>query len=313
MVGCVVMAGARCETSSPQQLPAEGRWATASSAPSIWTEPSGTKRLANSVGMSFIWVNAGRFKMGSPASDRLHQWEERQHHDVTITSPFWIGIYEVTRGQYEAVMGTSDTPGHGDERLPITDVTWEEAMVFCSRLSQREGRTCRLPTEAEWEYCCRAGTTAPWFWGDRIESLNEYVVWRSNGDTNSPHPVGSRKPNPWGLYDMLGNVDEWVLDKSTRDTSRRRGGSSEHQWDLAPYPAGEQVDPHGAPRGHLRVTRGGHFDSWEGLRLESAAASCRSAARKGHYSFMSWNWTGFRVVCETSRSETGAQSAPPGN
>ena len=181
--------------------------------------------IENSIGMVLVPIPAGEFMMGSRVSavelakrfDTSADYFEDQppRHPVTLTKPFYLGATEVTQGQWKAVMGT--TPWKGDDRVkagddyPATDVSWEDAVEFCRKLSEIEGVEYRLPTEAEWEYACRAGTTTLYSFGDDESQLGEYAWYSENADDRT-HIVGQKKPNPCGLYDMHGNVCEWCQD-----------------------------------------------------------------------------------------------------
>lgn len=160
----------------------------------------------NSLGMRFVLIPKGSFIMGSG-----QDFNDGPPHEVALSRPFWLGVHEVTQEQFRAVMGFNPSwlaYRAGDR--PVDSVSWFDAVKFCSILSEREGRVYRLPTEAEWEYACRAGTTTPYFFGASRERLNEFAWTPEN--CSSPMPVGSLRANPWGLYDMLGNVYEWVSD-----------------------------------------------------------------------------------------------------
>jgi hypothetical protein len=171
--------------------------------------------------------------------------EGGEAHKVTLTKPFYLGVYEVTQQQYEKVMGKNPTRFKGAKN-PVDSMTWTEAVEFCRRLSvlpeeKAAGHVYRLPTEAEWEYSCRAGTTTKYSLGDSDSQLGEYAWFEKNsGDTT--HPVGQKKVNPWGLCDMHGNVWEWCQD---------RYGS---------YPSGSVTDPQGPKSGSRRLLRGGAFN-----------------------------------------------------
>jgi formylglycine-generating enzyme required for sulfatase activity len=172
--------------------------------------------------MEFVRIPAGSFYMGSPATEEGRDDNEGPVHEVRITKPFYMGKYEVTQAQWKAVMGTTvrqqrdkaSMPWHlkreGPEH-PIYYVSWEEAVEFCKRL----GRKFRLPTEAEWEYACRAGSQTRFYYGDdpNCSEFGQYAWYEDNSD-NKTHPVGQKKPNAWGLYDMYGNVDEWCSDRN---------------------------------------------------------------------------------------------------
>jgi formylglycine-generating enzyme required for sulfatase activity len=164
---------------------------------------------------------------------------------VTLTQGFHLGIHPVTQAQWQAVMATNPSQCEGGDR-PVDNISWKDAQKFCGTLGERTGRRFRLPTEAEWEYACRAGTTTPFFFGDTISTD------LANYDGNSVYghgtvgvhrhasmPAGSFPPNAWGLFDMHGNIMEWCQDR----------------W--GPYQAGDLADPRGAKSGWGRVVRGG--------------------------------------------------------
>jgi formylglycine-generating enzyme required for sulfatase activity len=196
-----------------------------------------------------VLIHAGEFLMGShDGAD-----DEQPLHTVRISKPFYLGQYEVTQGQWQIIMGHNRSRFQGDTTLPVERVSWEDVQEFLGRLNAKEGAsTYRLPTEAEWEYAARAGTTTTYSFGNDTRQLEEYAWYRKNAGDHT-HPVGQKKPNAWGLYDMHGNVWEWVQD-----------------W-YGAYAAGTVVDPAGPSAGSERVRRGG---SWY-----DAASSCRSAYR----------------------------------
>ena len=197
----------------------------------------GQEREVN--GIEFVRICPGTFMMGSPSSEPDRGTDETLH-EVTLTAEFWIGKYEVTNEQY-----LKHKPGHrstgfetdnrDDRRRPVTDVDWGEAKGFCESLGGS------LPTEAEWEYAARAGKETPWSFGGDESQLSEYAQYGEDFNVDA-YPVGGKKPNPWGLYDMHGNVWEWVED-----------------W-YGPYPEEPQVDPTGPLTGDVRVLRGGAFN-----------------------------------------------------
>ena len=221
------------------------------------------KTITNSIGMKLVLIPKGTFMMGSPASEQGRDDDETQH-EVTISEDYYLGVFEVTRGQYEKVMGTNPSLfqkrviGKSDSSMyPVEEVSWEDAVEFCKKLSElpeekKAGRVYRLPTEAEWEYACRAGSKAAYSLGANSKKLGDYA-WFGENSGSQTHPVGEKKANAWGLYDMHGNVWEWCSD-----------------W-YGKYPKGSVSDPSGPSEGSDRVSRGG---CW-GLR----AASCRSANR----------------------------------
>ncbi len=221
--------------------------------------------LTNSIGMKFKLIPAGSFQMGSREVDRPDN--ERPRHWVTLTKPFYMGVYEVTQEQYAKV--TDLTPSYfKGQNLPVEMVSWEDAQEFCKKLSQLEkNMTYRLPSEAEWEYAARAGTQTAYYWGDGFDARYAWCDQNSGGKTQE---VGTRQPNAWGLFDMSGNVWEWCED-----------------W-KAEYPTGEQVDPKGVASGSRRVFRGG---SWFIFPQR-----CRSAFRNYYPPDIRSNRLGFRVV-----------------
>ena len=183
----------------------------------------------------FCAVPAGSFLMGSAREEPVHE--------VTLSRPFLVGRVPVTQAQWRAVMGTSPSTFPGDDR-PVETVSWEDAQAFVARLSAAGCGAFRLPTEAEWEYACRAGSRATYCFGDDAGELGEYA-WTSDNAEGATHPVGQKRPNAWGLHDVHGNVWEWCQDF------------------YADYPAGRVTDPEGAPSGLIgaRVFRGG---CWRG-------------------------------------------------
>ena len=218
----------------------------------------------NSIGMTFRLIPAGTFRMGS-GNGHDH---EKPVHEVTISRAFYLGEHEVTQDQYDRVMGANPSHFKGRHR-PVENVSWDDAQEFCRRLSAMEGVRCRLPTEAEWEYACRAASTTEYCFGDSGEELGEYawfdensarkrgfarsLIWGKKTFPSETCNVGRKRPNAWGLYDMHGNVFEWCQD-----------------W-YGPYEAGKQADPTGPSSGDDRVLRGGSWCYY--------ASYCRSASR----------------------------------
>ena len=206
----------------------------------------------------FVWVPPGTFVMGSPA-DELGRSNDETQHTVTLTQGFWLSDHEVTQAEYQAVMGNNPSSFKGDVLLPVERVSWDEAVLYCQKLTEREraaGRITvqqayRLPTESEWEYAARAGTT-----GARYGELDA-IGWYSSNAGGKTHVVKQKLPNAWGLYDMIGNVWEWCGD-----------------W-YGTYPSGTVTDPTGPNSGTLRVVRG---DSWN-----FDASGARSAYRGGNH------------------------------
>ena len=221
--------------------------------------------LTNSVGMEFVLVPGGEFDMGSTSGEATP--EEQPVTRVRISRAFYMGKHEVTQGQWEAVMG-SNPSGFVDcgTDCPVEWVSWDEAQEFVRRLNELEGETrYRLPTEAEWEYAARAGTT-----GERYSSDLDSIAWYSDNSGGRPHPVGSKQANSFGLHDMLGNVMEWVQD-----------------W-YEFYPGGTVTDPAGPSTGRFVVMRGGSW--WFG------GDYCRASLRLYQIHYYRYDDLGFRLA-----------------
>ena len=167
-----------------------------------------SKQIKNSLGMDFIWIPAGSFTMGTDKEGNL----EKPPHIVTIREPFYLGKYEVSQVQWVATMSNNRSHFKGDN-LPVENVSGKDVREFLQSLNKRnDGYSYRLPTEAEWEYACRAGSTTKYSYGDDVSQLGEYAWYDGNSDYRT-HPVGQKKPNNWGLCDMHGNVWEWCQDQ----------------------------------------------------------------------------------------------------
>jgi formylglycine-generating enzyme required for sulfatase activity len=223
--------------------------------------PSLPKEITNSISMKLKLIPAGEFMMGSPVSERYRDEDEGPVHRVKITKPYYLGVHEVTQSQYEKVMDENPSRFKSSTN-PVEQVSWSDAVEFCKKLSEKEGRTYRLPTEAEWEYACRAGTTTPFSFGSVLNG--KQANCNGNGpygtETKGPYlkqteTVGSYAANAWGLYDMPGNVWEWCSDWKDSDY----------------YEDSPTDDPEGPSSGSHRVTRGGCWGS--------GARRCRSAER----------------------------------
>ncbi|MHB1034770.1 MAG: SUMF1/EgtB/PvdO family nonheme iron enzyme [Pirellulales bacterium] len=254
--------------------------------------------LGGEVKMAFVLVPAGEFTMGSPESEPSRQGREGPVHAVRITRPFYLGTYEVTQAEYEQVVGKNPSwlspSGKGKDRaagletnrFPVEMVSWNDATAFCRRMSSlpaeiQAGRVHRLPTEAEWEYACRADTRTAFCDGDSLSSTQANCDGRVPYGAAAKGPylertsrVGSYKPNAWGLYDLHGNVWEWCADWYGENY----------------YRDSPAEDPPGPNSGDCRVLRGG---SWY-----SPAASCRSAFRAYYTPTVSPSYVGFRVLCQ---------------
>ena len=201
----LVLATGGCGRQADTNAPPQKKAAVAQEARRQEAAPAREEVITNSIGMKLVLIPAGEFMMGSPDSDVK---AEKPQHQVRITKPFYLGVNEVTQEQYERVMGNNPSYFKGDPQRPVETVAWDDAVEFCRMLTKKEGVTYRLPTEAEWEYACRAGTTTRYSFGDDPKNMSDYAWCRQNSDGKS-HPVGQKKPNAWGLYDMHGNVWEW--------------------------------------------------------------------------------------------------------
>ena len=231
-------------------------------------------------------IPAGTFVMGSPddEKDRDVTGNEGPQTTVTITKPFWLGKTEVTQSQWKVVMGNNPSSFKGDD-LPVEMVSWNDATAFCKKLNEMKRDTLpagyhyTLPTEAQWEYACRAGTVTPFYFGDDPDYVGlERYAWYAGKSSSKTHPVGEKLPNGWGLHDMHGNVWEWCLNRISDS-----------------YPGGNVSDPQGPQGGSSRVFRGGCYYSDGGL--------CRSAYRYGFLPVDTSSSLGFRVALSSVPSE----------
>ena len=236
--------------------------------------------LPGGVEMEMIYVAPGSFTMGSPSSEDGRDDDEAQHR-VTLTKGYWLGKYEVTQRQWESVMGNNPS-GFKGENCPVDNVSGEDCQVFIAKVDaaarRQLGGGARLPTEAEWEYACRAGTNGLYGEDGNLDEIG----WYSGNSGSSTHPVGQKKPNAWGFHDMHGNVWEWCGDI------------------YGHYPNGEVTDPSGPASGGNRVLRGG---CWSG-----SARHCRSAYRgRGSPGFRS-DILGFRLAASQDVNREGQKS-----
>jgi formylglycine-generating enzyme required for sulfatase activity/predicted Ser/Thr protein kinase len=243
----------------------------------------------NKIGMAFVALPPGEFEMGAGWSDRSAFEAERPLHRVKISRGFYMGVMEVTQDQYFAITKEKPSPVKG-ERLPVVGVGWNEAVEFCRRLSELEDLIYRLPTEAEWEYACRAGNDATWSWGDDLKLGRDYA-WFDDNSQKTLQPVGLKKPNAFGLYDMHGNAWEWCLDFGQES-------------DGYAYQTGLQVDPINTVSGPNRLSRGGSFQHG----LERARSGSRGCSYPPDTSFADF---GFRVVCERPVAPASVKEAAP--
>jgi formylglycine-generating enzyme required for sulfatase activity len=243
------------------------------------------KTIQNSIGMKLASIPAGTFLMGSPEPQPeklkffgkdVKWWKliEGPQHKVTITKPFHIGTTEVTQGQWKAVMGNNSKLDPAGDNLPMMRLSWDDCQAFLGKLSRMEGRKYRLPTEAEWEYACRAGSTTQFSFGDDEAKLDEYA-WhaKDNPKEFKVRPVGQKKPNAWGLYDVHGNAWEWCQDRYGKK-----------------YEAKDQVDPTGPAKDWGdRIMRGGAL-------FYRKPTLCTSTCRNAYIGDYRMGSVGFRVV-----------------
>ena len=242
------------------------------------TDPNAPKEKAvdmgNGITMEFVLIPAGEFDMGSPSTERDRDNDEGPVHRIKISRPFYMGKYEVTQQQYY-VVAKSKPSKFKQEGRPVENVSWDQADRFCRKLSKIKGGSYRLPTEAEWEYACRAGSQDRFYFGDDLTySQIEQYAWYSENSDSATHLVGEKKPNSFGLYDMHGNVWEWCGDWYAADYYRHS----------------ITVDPHGPYNGKSRVFRGGGWFH--------RARYCRSASRSSCEPVYIRNYVGFRIVLE---------------
>lgn len=245
-----------------------------------------TELFVNSLGMEFVLITPGTFIMGSPAGEPYRDPDEDQHK-VTISKAFYMQVSEVTQAQWKALMGSNSSYfKRCGETCPVERVSWLDCQKYIKKLNELGEGEYRLPTEAEWEYACRSGTTSAYFWGDHIDcskAMFENNTRRNAGrcvaqfesrglPPDSPAPVRSFGASPWGLYDMHGNLWEWCED-----------------W-YGPYAKGNVKDPTGPAEGSTRVRRGGSWFKY--------GTYCRSANRNFAHPASRYRTTGLRVVRE---------------
>ena len=263
----------------------QAAWAAHLSVPVVQT---------NSIRMKLVLIPPGEFDMGSTPEEvaeliaegqrqKTHDWHlsrvasEAPRHRVQITKPFYLGLCEVTQTEYEQVMGKNPSEFASDSNRPVERVSWNEASEFCRKLSEfpaekAAGAVYRLPTEAEWEYACRAGTTTRFDFGDDPASMDQHAWWRSSSQGRT-QPVGRLQPNAWALFDMHGNVWEWCAD----------------WWAADYYAKSPAADPAGPDSGAERVLRGGAWKYDNPLNFRCAFRN-HDLPAKGYHD------NGFRVA-----------------
>ena len=239
--------------------------------------PEGKLYTVPDLDLKMIWIPSGKFVMGSPKSEPGHRQEEEELHQVTISRGFWIGQFEVTQAQFETILGENPST-FKDPQMPVHKVNWEDAMEFCKALTDREKSVNRmpdkwgfnLPTEAQWEYACRADTTTVFNFGNEAEELPQYGWFVDNSD-GRPKTIGTKKPNAWGIHDLHGNMGEWCFD-----------------WYGKAYPVDGSIDPITKKASAFKVFRGGTYTD--------IAERCRAAYRNRITPDTRNPWIGFRVV-----------------
>ena len=215
--------------------------------------------------MEMIWCAPGKFLMGSPESEE-GRFSDETLHEVTLTKGFWLGKYEVTQAQWQSVMGLNPSRFKSPGR-PVENVAWDDCQIFVNKVNATVGGAARFPTEAEWEYACRAGSSAPFSGSGNITEM----AWYDENSDSQSHETGENKPNAWGFYDMHGNVLEWCSD-----------WFSEHH-NMKP------VNPKGPPSGSFKILRGGCWFFY--------ASDCRSAYRLKRDPCIRNSIYGFRLAC----------------
>jgi formylglycine-generating enzyme required for sulfatase activity len=260
--------------------------------------PGQDKMITNSIDMKLALIPAGSFLMGSPADEAERDTDESQH-EVVITKPFYMGVYEVTQREYQHIMPKNlsvfNPSNGGSPEHPVDQVLWPEAVEFCKKLSElpeekSAGRVYRLPTEAEWEYACRAGTKTVFHFGNTLSATQANFNGRfPYGGTDEggaylqkTAKVGSYKPNAFGLYDMHGNVAEWCSD----------------WYDPEYYKHSPKEDPQGPPKGVVATGFGNFYHVVRGGSWLDEGRGCRAAYRFRYMPSDRYRIVGFRVVCE---------------
>jgi formylglycine-generating enzyme len=232
--------------------------------------------FTNSLGMKFVWIPSGKFMMGSPKQEEERLSNEAQHN-VTLSNGFFMGIHLVTQEEWQTVMGNKPSGFKGEKNLPVDSVSWNDCQEFIKKLREKDEKPYRLTSEAEWEYCCRAGTTTPFNFGGTISTDQANYCGNltyGNGkkciNRERTTPVGTFPANAWGLHDMHGNLWEWCQDC------------------CGDYPQNDVVDPQGSEsEADHRILRGGSWYSYDDM--------CRSARRSGSEPAYSTTLIGFRI------------------
>ena len=270
--------------------------------PEMWADEWGEDRFGlwmalryKDTKQMFRWIAPGKFLMGSPDTEPGRFKERETRHEVTLTQGYWLADSACTQALWRAVTGDNPSRFQGNDDNPVEQVSWDDAQAFIAKLNRLvPGLHARLPTEAEWEYACRAGTSTPFSFGGNItpEQVNyngeyPYADGKKGQYRGKTVPVKSLPPNPWGLYEMHGNVWEWCQD-----------------WFVGEYGTEPQVDPQGPSTGAYRVLRGGSWGS-DGGDVRSAYRS------RNEPGFRNYN-IGFRLALGQTGSGQSAAPRPPG-
>lgn len=227
-------------------------------------------------GIEMVYIPPGDFMMGSSSDDSMSRNEEYPHHEVKISSGFYLSASPITQQAFTNITGKNIADNRTSSFLPIESVNRYSACDFCSLLSKETDVPVRLPTEAEWEYACRAGVRSRYYWGDSPKDADAFA-WHAGNSVGEIHPVGEKKPNPWGLYDMLGNVWEWCSDRYSHDSYRHS----------------IMVNPQGPESGQRGCVRGGSFFN--------SVDRIRCASRGGTYFEVGRSRYGIRL-CVSSKA-----------
>ena len=293
-VFCCLVGGLAAERNARVAAPAASKipsWAKVSKAQIAEAKKLGTPvAFENAVGIKFVLVPAGEFMMGSPDDEVGRYKVEGPQHKVKIAKAFYVAIHQVTQGQWKSVMNTKPWKGKSgakdDPANVVNWVNWNDATNFCAALKKKDGRSYRLPSEAQWEYFCRAGSTTRYFYGDdlKLEKLNDYGWYGSKGWYGRPandryvRPPGMKKPNAWGIYDVIGSVWEMCMDVMHPDY---KGAPTDGSAWMTGAPGDKEP-------GHPLRGGGSHSDH---RRVRSASRHSYRQSHKSHY-------VGFRVSCQ---------------
>ncbi len=289
-IALLICAGCNIVVHQPKIIPAPPQDITATiiqGEPTANGFPTITIQIAqlpkSATALEMVLIPAGKFMMGLSEDEIIEDRDDKYNtpqHEVTITRPFYIGKYEISQVQFETIMGYNHSAFQSDPNNPVVSINFHNTRRFISQMNQLNVGTFRLPTEAEWEYACRAGTTTRFSFGNAPECINkewsqlanQYMWWGGNLETamRGPMPIGQKLPNPWGLHDMHANVYEWCSDV------------------FAPYSSEPQVDPQGPAKDGAIIFRGG---PWNG-----EAQWCQSGRRNFTSPNNGYHWLGIRLV-----------------